>query len=193
MTARLIKQVALRHFAEKGYEGASLAQIAEEVGIKKPSIYAHFKGKDDLFLSLAKDIRSEEIYFVRKAFKAYRENSLKKKLHDFLLDLKERYTTDYQLKFWFRIMFFPPGHLYEELIELANTYLDEVELILIPHFKEASKNGTFPNLPAEQAAAAFTCLIDGITVEMLYGGPIRAEKRFESAWTLFLRGLRADG
>ncbi|MBD2807322.1 helix-turn-helix transcriptional regulator, partial [Xenorhabdus sp. ZM] len=45
MTANRIKAVALSHFARYGYEGTSLANIAQEVGIKKPSIYAHFKGK----------------------------------------------------------------------------------------------------------------------------------------------------
>ena len=44
---RLIK-AALDLFSENGYEGTSVDQIAKVVGIKAPSIYAHFKGKEEL-------------------------------------------------------------------------------------------------------------------------------------------------
>lgn len=44
---RLIK-AALDLFSEKGYEGTGVDQIAKAVGIKAPSIYAHFKGKEEL-------------------------------------------------------------------------------------------------------------------------------------------------
>ena len=44
---RLIK-AALELFSENGYEGTSVDQIAKAVGIRAPSIYAHFKGKDEI-------------------------------------------------------------------------------------------------------------------------------------------------
>jgi len=43
-----ILQEATRLMAERGYEGTSLAQVADAVGIKKPSVLYHFKTKDDL-------------------------------------------------------------------------------------------------------------------------------------------------
>ncbi|MGN0653635.1 MAG: TetR/AcrR family transcriptional regulator [Oscillospiraceae bacterium] len=43
---------ALTLFSEKGYDGVGVDQIAESVGIKGPSLYNHFKGKEDLFNSL---------------------------------------------------------------------------------------------------------------------------------------------
>ena len=39
---------ALELFSENGYEGTSVDQIAKAVGIKAPSIYAHFKGKEEI-------------------------------------------------------------------------------------------------------------------------------------------------
>jgi AcrR family transcriptional regulator len=45
------KRAALKYFTLHGYEGASLSKIAEEVGLKKQSLYSHFKGKDDFISS----------------------------------------------------------------------------------------------------------------------------------------------
>ena len=42
--------VALRVFAEHGYHGASMAEIAEGAGVTKPMVYAYFGSKDDLYL-----------------------------------------------------------------------------------------------------------------------------------------------
>ena len=44
-----ILQTAARHFSKKGFEGASLEEIASEVGVTKPAIYYHFKDKADLY------------------------------------------------------------------------------------------------------------------------------------------------
>ncbi len=39
---------ALTLFSENGYDGTGVEQIAEKVGIKAPSLYKHFKGKEDI-------------------------------------------------------------------------------------------------------------------------------------------------
>jgi len=47
-----ILNAALDLFAEKGYEGASVDMIAAAAGIKGPSLYKHFKGKDQILDAL---------------------------------------------------------------------------------------------------------------------------------------------
>ena len=42
---------AVRIFAEKGYHGASMADIAEDVGVTKPMVYAYFGSKEELYLA----------------------------------------------------------------------------------------------------------------------------------------------
>ena len=40
---------ALRLFSQKGYDAVSVEQIADAVGIKAPSLYKHYKSKQDIF------------------------------------------------------------------------------------------------------------------------------------------------
>ncbi|MHA1134916.1 MAG: TetR/AcrR family transcriptional regulator [Candidatus Thorarchaeota archaeon] len=48
-TVRRILEAAYELFAEKGYRGSSMREIAERSGIKAGSIYNHFKNKEEIF------------------------------------------------------------------------------------------------------------------------------------------------
>jgi len=50
---------ALRHFAEKGYAGTSLREIAEAARTTKPMIYYYFKSKEGLYISTLGDLLQE--------------------------------------------------------------------------------------------------------------------------------------
>ncbi len=52
-----IIDAALTLFAQKGYDATSMSEIANQVGIKAPSLYAHFQNKQDLFDSLVERMR----------------------------------------------------------------------------------------------------------------------------------------
>lgn len=47
-TKEKILLAALELFAERGYDDTPIDMIAEKIGIKGPSIYAHYKGKEDI-------------------------------------------------------------------------------------------------------------------------------------------------
>ncbi|MBE5899316.1 MAG: TetR/AcrR family transcriptional regulator [Lachnospiraceae bacterium] len=55
---------ALTLFAENGYDGTSVEQIASIVGIKAPSLYKHYKGKEDILNALidSAEVRYEEMF-----------------------------------------------------------------------------------------------------------------------------------
>ena len=47
-----IKRSALESFVVKSYEATTLDDIVKTIGIKKQSIYSHFKNKEAIFLSV---------------------------------------------------------------------------------------------------------------------------------------------
>lgn len=193
MTSNRIKEIALNHFTKDGYEGVSMAQIADDVGIKKQSIYTHFKGKDELFLQVCSDVFANELSFVSNFIESNTSRSIENFLFEFLLHYKERYEKNDNTKFWLRISFFPPTHLYEQVMKYVYAYLDKLEELLVPVMDKAMAEGEISStIGAERATTAFLGVLDGILVEMLYGGPERMIKRLDASWYLYWRGLSKD-
>src|SRR5580765_4421161 len=48
-----LTRVAARLFAERGYQGTSLADLAEALGVQKASLYHHIDSKEDLLWEVA--------------------------------------------------------------------------------------------------------------------------------------------
>ena len=75
-TKEKILETALTLFAKNGYDGTSVEQIAQDVGIKAPSLYKHFKGKEDILNSLIDiaEARYEESFGSAKKIGTIPEN-----------------------------------------------------------------------------------------------------------------------
>src|SRR5499427_316500 len=58
-TRARIQQIAVELFSEHGYEGTSLREIAEHLGVIKAALYYHFKSKEDIILSLVEDYQAQ--------------------------------------------------------------------------------------------------------------------------------------
>lgn len=56
-TKKRILDEALTLFSEKGYANVYVAQIAEAVGIKAPSLYKHYKSKQDIFNAILDEMK----------------------------------------------------------------------------------------------------------------------------------------
>ncbi|AZB41635.1 TetR/AcrR family transcriptional regulator [Bacillus sp. FJAT-42376] len=186
MTGEELKQKALLIFSEHGYEGASLSLIAEEAGIKKQSIYSHFKSKDELFLKAAEDVFQRELERAIAYLSAGGAN-LKNMLYPFLTDYMKKYEEAPETRFWLRMSFFPPSHLYEDVMVQVYKHLDALEEALTALFK-ASPIQVDP----EQAAIAFLGVLDSLFVEMLYGGKERQLKRLDASWNIFWSGITRE-
>src|SRR5438067_7201991 len=64
---RQLLDVALEVFAEHGFRGASMAEVAQAAGVTKPVLYQHFGSKRDLYLELLDDVGQRLLEEVQKA------------------------------------------------------------------------------------------------------------------------------
>ena len=193
MTQQQLKEAALNRFAEHGYDGTSMAHIADDVGIKKQSIYTYFKGKDELFLQVCNEVMENEVKTVVNFIEQNKARPIEDFLYDFLVHHKERYEQNADTKFWLRISFFPPAHLYDDVMKYVYSYLDKMEELLEPILeKAATEKQLSGTIDVQRATAAFLGILDGIFVEMLYGGPERLNKRLDASWHYYWRGISKD-
>ncbi|RWN14606.1 MAG: TetR/AcrR family transcriptional regulator [Mesorhizobium sp.] len=61
---------AMRLFWRQGYEGTSLTDLTEELGITRPSLYAAFGNKEELFLKVLDRYDRETSHFIQNALDA---------------------------------------------------------------------------------------------------------------------------
>ncbi|EAF3155393.1 TetR/AcrR family transcriptional regulator [Listeria monocytogenes] len=185
-----IKQAALTLFANNGFEGTSLADIAGVVGLKKQSIYSHFKDKDDLFLSIMKDAKSTEIDYYRAKL---RDSDLSRSdlvLSSLLFGVKELYDTDEAYQFWLRYGFYPPKHLYEVVQADITENVLRMEHEFTDLFSNWMEQKLIPMQDVETMKEAYMGILDAVIVDIVYvNDPERTEKKITALWQIFWRGI----
>ncbi len=187
-------QIGLSHFARDGYEGASLAKIAAEAGIKKPSIYAHFNSKADLFMKVLHRASRVQQHSLKRYMLAHHHHTLEYKLHGLLEHMQELYRSDDTIKFVMRMSFFPPKELEHEVMPLIYHMLDTMENQLVRLFEHnLHKENLNCSVSAMQAARAYLTCADGILLEVLYGQEQRSVQRLDATWPIYWNGIIGKG
>lgn len=179
MTKEAIRQAALKRFAEQGYDATSMAEIAGDVGIKAPAIYAHFKGKTELYLELVQRVSDKELEYTRHFLSTTGE--AEKVLLQFLQDIGPRFESTPDLRFMLNVYYLPPPKLAGELMGILDAYISNREIFVNNLFRHLTPT----RVPPEQLASAYLGIMEGIQAEVLYGGLEKFQKRLEAFWALF--------
>lgn len=191
MSANKIRDVALSHFAKHGYEGASLNEIAKEVGIKKPTIYSHYKGKDDLFLSVVAYVFQLERRKILQYFQSAVQQPIKGKLESFFVFLEKGFHQSDSAKLLLRICFFPPWNLRTEVANVVNSFIDGMQRLLVKLMSHHQKTGELQGVNIHHAALAYLTLIDGVLIELLFARKNKYFERVNAAFPIYWQGIHA--
>ncbi len=192
MTAERIKQEAVALFADKGYEATTLTEIAHLVGIKKPSIYAHFSGKEDLFFSVFNEVLEEYIHIIEIIFRDIQGMKPPEQLYYIFEQLVNYFIKNPQkCLFWGRILLHPPFEIKEEI----NGNIAQVEQKLFPEleniFIEGIKLGMIKDGNVRDMVTAYRCMIKGYGVFAVYEGCDFDLSGFSGVWDIFWSGIKA--
>ncbi len=189
MTAERLQQAALIRFAEQGYNATTMNEIASDVGIKKASIYAHFRNKDELFLSLLPMMVEREFECVKSIIVG---KSIREELYQYLAGISDRFESSHQVQFWLRILFAPPIHLYDEVVLPMHQFMLEMESYIFDQVEKSAFGVRKDGLSAEVITANYMGLIDSLHTELLFAGKERFERRLAVMWEVFDRAISLE-
>lgn len=181
-TSDRIREAALTRFASKGYEAASLAEIAADVGIKKPSIYAHFAGKEALFRSLVELSVREEVDFAEKQMLA--EKDAQGALKHYLEATLPRHRESPHLRFWLRATYLPPADLLEDVTRSVFFYGAQLQRIVDELLARMDAEGRL-RLDRKTLNAAYMGILRSIHADLLYQGQDDTRKTLDALWSVF--------
>lgn len=189
MTAERLQSAALIRFAEQGYNATTMNEIASDVGIKKASIYAHFKNKDELFLSLIPLMVDNEQAYIKAMIPGGKE--ILTQLHHYLESIDSRFDSSHQVQFWLRIVFAPPLHLYDQVVRPMHAFMDTLEAYVQQKIAETELGQLNNGLTCEIITANYMALVDSLHTELLFGGHDKYKKRLEATWKVFKLAITA--
>lgn len=184
-----IIQAALSSFAKRGYEGTTLAHIAGAVGIQKPSLYNHFSGKDELYLTVAKKVMEESTEVMMTSANVHQEKEVKDRIYIVLTDITDFIHQKHKGVMYKRFMLFPPASLTEDLKKLGQSGDAKIDQLLINLFEQGRREGVFNGDSFSIFRAGFYILMDGLFTESFYYQDEDFQERLEGAWIVFWRGV----
>jgi AcrR family transcriptional regulator len=182
-------QAAAQVFAERGFHGASLDQVAAAAGFTKGAVYSNFKNKEELFLALLEANREREmdaLYSTLEASDVPPEDRLPE-----FVNLVQNQTTEIggnwdilYTEFALYAMRNPTAR--EKLAEFdARTITKIADLLIETRAKEGIESLEHP----EQMARIIMALFRGISVMRALDADAVNESFLETAVAFVARGL----
>ena len=187
-TRRAIYEAALDAFAENGYAGASLRDIARRVGIEVASLYNHIDSKEELLFRIIETTSNEVLDELRQAIEAAPPGDPRQRLVQATAKNITYYASHPRNGFIGNVELrsLKPEH-YAQAIRWRN----DVEELFATLVQECVDAGFLP-ADAQAKVVAFHLLALGTTVPGWFdeSGPLTPDDIAASATELVLHGLR---
>lgn len=193
-TKDVILKVSVELFSLYGYEGTTLAMIAKEVGIKKPSLYAHFNSKEALFLAVLDQMSSEYETFIHAAIEKEKDSGVSSQLYAilqaYILELPK---DEAGMNFYNRFYIYPPTGLEEEV----KRYVIEGDQVVKSGIHRIIEKGKQQqqirkDYTTSQMTHTFFYLLEGLYNETTLYGEEEITTYMEQVWEMFWNNIMSS-
>ncbi|MED5019070.1 TetR/AcrR family transcriptional regulator [Paenibacillus chibensis] len=190
-TKQKLKEAAMRLFGEKGYDGTALSEIAKEVGVKTPAIYAFYENKEDLFMTVFREAMDSYNTYVQELSGEKKKLGAKESLRRVLARQYEFYQRHREESVLvLRYVVFPPVFL-KETIEQAFLNSDGLLTSIIEQFiLQGMEEGSIPDQSLQPLVDAFLNVMDGLAMQYFYYTSKEVyERKLNHAFDTFWNGV----
>jgi AcrR family transcriptional regulator len=180
---------ATRVFSDRGYHAASMAEIAEEVGIRKPSLYHHVRKKEDLLFLIHERMVDELIEQTMPVFTSSMAPS--EKLRG-ALTIAMRFVARHRdgVTVFLTEQRAMSGERWAQLVVKRDSYEQMVHRIIA----EGTASGAFIDVPPKIATKAILAMANWGYEWFQPDGPLSADEVADVFVTIALKGLEVrDG
>lgn len=178
-------------FLRRGFQGASLEEIAEEAGYTRGALYSNFRDKDELFLAVAERHFTQEVAEVERVFAASDTPEDRVRLlqdwHEDHLEHEEEWTS-LILEFWLYAMRNPSVR--PRIAAMERRVRDSVTALIERQLRDM---GVDSPVPARDLAAIVVALDCGIAGQRFVDRESIGPTVFGSALMLLTVGVATVG
>lgn len=188
-----IKKISLRLFNERGYDGTSLKDIFNEIGISAPSFYYYYASKKDLYVELIKNTYEYNQQYVTDLLGKSRDKSARGKIYElskaivrFVLEHKE------ESNFIFRNSVFPNYEFKEDTENFTREWRKFYWDKLMLYIEEGQKNGEITkNSKAEVIGHSYFNLVMGVGYNPKVFSSMKKADEIAPYFEIFYKGIAA--
>jgi len=184
-TAQIIK-AATTIFAEKGFDRATMTDIADEIGINKATIYLYFESKDALIYAIAEQVFALELADLKAACElpgaaTERLTAFYKALIAEEADVLPQMPIIYE--------FYALGLRRDDVRAVLAGFMEQSALLLQTIIEDGVAAGEFAPTDAPKAARTFIALLDGIIIQWAYTEELDVDAQLCFSVQLLFQGL----
>ncbi|WP_127586851.1 response regulator [Paenibacillus koleovorans] len=185
-------EAASELFAQRGYEGMTMKEVARRAGVHPSAIYALFRNKEDVFLHIYRNTIGHHVKLATDSAPAPDGRTIRERIDDMLRTIMHfQLSNPGKMKIFVRMLMFPDGHIEHDMKAELNKAEQEEWGMLAQWFQEGMERGEIRRGDSGGMASVLICLMDGLFWEMQRYGEQPFQERFEAVWEQFWALVKA--